>query len=72
MYDGAEAGNLTKSQIADIKDAFSLFDKDGDGTITSKELSTVLRSLGENPTECQAHPAGTNAVRSEQATSRGR
>ncbi|XP_052058771.1 neo-calmodulin-like, partial [Mytilus californianus] len=27
------------------------FDKDGDGTITIKELDTVMRSLGQNPTE---------------------
>ena len=27
-------------------EAFSLFDKDGDGTITTKELGTVMRSLG--------------------------
>lgn len=35
----------------EFKEAFSLFDKDGDGTITSKELGTVMRSLGQNPTE---------------------
>ena len=29
-----------------FKEAFSLFDKDGDGTITTKELGTVMRSLG--------------------------
>lgn len=28
-----------------------MFDKDGDGTITSKELSQVMRGLGQNPTE---------------------
>uniref|UniRef100_M3Y7F8 EF-hand domain-containing protein n=1 Tax=Mustela putorius furo TaxID=9669 RepID=M3Y7F8_MUSPF len=30
----------------EFKEAFSLFDKDGDGTITTKELGTVMRSLG--------------------------
>ena len=28
-----------------------IFDKDGDGTIDSKELSTVLKSMGYNPTK---------------------
>ncbi len=29
---------MTEEQIAEFKEAFSLFDKDGDGTITTKEL----------------------------------
>ena len=37
--------------LLEFKEAFSLFDKDGDGTISINELGTVLRSLGQNPTE---------------------
>lgn len=47
------ADQLTEDQIAEFKEAFSLFDKDGDGTITTKELGTVMRSLGQNPTEAE-------------------
>jgi len=49
----ADHDQLTDWQIAEFKEAFSLFDKDGDGTITTKELGTVMRSLGQNPTETE-------------------
>lgn len=41
----------TEEQIAEYKEAFSLFDKDGDGTIDATELGTVMRSLGHQPSE---------------------
>ncbi|KMZ76016.1 putative Calmodulin [Zostera marina] len=42
---------LTEDQISEFKEAFLLFDKDGDGCITMDELATVIRSLGQNPTK---------------------
>lgn len=44
---------MSESDISGFKDAFSLFDIDGDGSITIKELGTVMRSLGQNPTEAE-------------------
>lgn len=41
------------SRFQEIKEAFNVFDKDNDGFITIKELGTVMRSLGHNPTECE-------------------
>ncbi|XVF66592.1 hypothetical protein PTKIN_Ptkin10aG0049600 [Pterospermum kingtungense] len=42
---------LSEEQIVEFKEAFCLFDKDGDGCITLEELATVIRSLDQNPTE---------------------
>jgi calmodulin len=44
---------LNDEQISELKDAFTLFDKDRDGEITTKELGSVLVSLGSNPTEAE-------------------
>lgn len=35
--------------FAEFKEAFMLFDKDEDGTITMAELGVVMRSLGQRP-----------------------
>ena len=43
--------SLTEEQIAEFKEAFQIFDKNGDGSITTKELGTVMRSLGQNPSD---------------------
>ena len=45
------AENLSEEKIAEFRAAFELFDKDRDGKITTKELGTVMRNLGQNPTD---------------------
>jgi len=42
---------LSELQHAEFKEAFDEFDKDGSGTISTKELLLVMRSIGQNPTE---------------------
>ncbi|CAD5210908.1 unnamed protein product [Bursaphelenchus okinawaensis] len=42
---------LTKEQVEEFKEAFELFDKDGDGRVTAVELGIVMQSLGHTPTE---------------------
>ena len=44
---------LSEEEIAEFKEAFTIFDKDGDGTITTKELGIIMSSLGQNPTEAE-------------------
>ena len=56
------ADKLTEEQITEFKEAFALFDKDNDGTITCKELGTVMRSLGQNPTEAELQVSIVSSV----------
>lgn len=37
------------NRLTEFKEAFMLFDKDEDGTITMAELGVVMRSLGQRP-----------------------
>jgi calmodulin len=47
----AAAEDLKEEQIAEFKEAFKLFDKDDNGSISTQELGTVMKNLGQNPTE---------------------
>jgi len=44
---------LSEEQIQDMKEAFRLFDKTGRDQISTSDLGTVMRSLGQNPTEAE-------------------
>mmetsp|Transcript_500 Transcript_500/g.698 ORF Transcript_500/g.698 Transcript_500/m.698 type:complete len:147 (+) Transcript_500:156-596(+) len=45
------AGNLSKSEVAQFKEAFALFDTNKDGTLEPEELKFVMSALGQECTE---------------------
>ncbi|XP_070610998.1 calmodulin, striated muscle-like [Erythrolamprus reginae] len=47
------ANRLSEDDLRELKEAFTLFDQDGDGLITSREVVTAMRSLGRNPTQSE-------------------
>jgi len=45
------ANGVSDEQMAEFREAFNLFDKNKDHMISAKELGTVMRSLGQSPTD---------------------
>ena len=45
------AAGLSDVQIEEFREAFHLFDKNQDGTITTKDLGNVLKAIGQNPSD---------------------
>ena len=43
--------DIPEDQMEEFKQAFALFDKDGNGHVDANELGQVLASLGQIPTE---------------------
>jgi Ca2+-binding EF-hand superfamily protein len=54
------------SEVSDVHveytQAFILFDRDEDGLITSKDLSLLIRSLEQNPTDNQIQQLVDNII----------
>ena len=44
---------LTDVMIAEIREIFSLFDKDADGFVQTNDLGTIVRGLNFNPSETE-------------------
>ena len=44
---------LNEIQIAELREIFSLFDKNSDGYVNTNELAHVIRALGHNPTQAE-------------------
>lgn len=47
------ASKLSEEQLAEFKEAFSLFDISGTGSVALRDVGTVMRSVGQNPTEAE-------------------
>ena len=45
--------NLTAEQVREIKEAFNVFDNNGDGCISATELKKLVTALGYNITEAE-------------------
>ncbi|XP_074534176.1 calmodulin-like protein 4 [Halichoeres trimaculatus] len=46
---------LTQDQINEFKECFSLYDRQRKGKIDARDLITVMRCLGSNPTPSEVH-----------------
>ncbi|KAJ2846590.1 hypothetical protein IWW36_004280 [Coemansia brasiliensis] len=42
---------LPHDKVAELREAFGLFDKNGDGTISASELAEVMKQMNQNPTQ---------------------
>ena len=59
---------MTPKQLAEFQEAFSLFDTDKDGVISAEELGTVMRALGQNPSEEEVRDSIRDMCGSESIT----
>ena len=50
---GGKYEMLNEVQIAEIREIFTLFDKNSDGYVNTSELGTIVRGLNLNPSESE-------------------
>ena len=46
---------LSPEEIEKLREAFTLFDKDGDGFISIEDLACIMRKFGKDPSEDLLH-----------------
>ncbi len=50
---GGRAWGVAAMDNSEHKEAFALFDTGNNGTVALKDIGTVMRSLGQNPTDAE-------------------
>jgi len=45
--------NLSEDVLEEYREAYAVFDKEGEGVITRKILTSTMQALGQNPTEAE-------------------
>lgn len=58
---GEPSSTFTKEQVADLREAFSLFDKNLTGNIAANDIGMLLRTVGQNYTDEELHNMITEA-----------
>eukprot|EP01097_Dermamoeba_algensis_P004190 TRINITY_DN2775_c0_g1_i1.p1 TRINITY_DN2775_c0_g1~~TRINITY_DN2775_c0_g1_i1.p1 ORF type:complete len:154 (-),score=49.37 TRINITY_DN2775_c0_g1_i1:105-566(-) len=53
--------SVSEQQKAEMLEAFSVFDRDGDGKISTKQIGNVMRALGLSPSEADLSQLITDA-----------
>eukprot|EP00937_MAST-01D_sp_MAST-1D-sp2_P000234 g234.t1 len=51
IHDTCEELHVSVEHVETLQRAFRIWDKNGDGDISSKELGEIMRSMGKNPTD---------------------
>ena len=46
-------GSMDEVQVAQIREIFTLFDKNSDGYVNTSELGTIIRGLDMQPTQAE-------------------
>ncbi|KAL1416990.1 hypothetical protein MTO96_027208 [Rhipicephalus appendiculatus] len=50
---GTGGSQVSEEALAELRELFALFDRDGDGEISAEDLGIIMRAFGHNPTEAE-------------------
>jgi len=59
---------VSDPQKEELKEVYSIFDKDGNGSLSAKELANVLKDFGENPSQEELNDIVVEVTKSKTTT----